>query len=982
MEESKYFPNQCIICQSTMKLRKCTGCNMVQYCDKSHQLQHWPQHKSFCKAIGKILERKKITHIYEKLANKSFDTWLSEIILITEDITKHLKRIPNSIETNILKYPRVCFICREAKQEKLKNCPNCPFASFCEQHPNSEIHNRNCLILKNRYDDIKCKLTLSLTFSLDDIVKEFAMGTKISKINDESLTTLKQFFDNYTKPVREIPEIEKIIVSEFFSVSLTIFQTLQMIYYENFPTEIIIHLDISGGPDEFIICDNYWEILLHLLPDIKSLKIIICEAKLTYANKSSLCNDCKLKKKKIFIETQTMPYEIYLTQSNYQQPSLISYFNVRPLKNENIVKKYWQKIIEKFGKINCPIVFLTFNEEILRVIKKDVLNSPIKFNIIYSGFNNFAPLTYLELNVDGTLFRTSQFLIILQQRINGKNNSKSIITKGNRPRTYFYHQICHVCHKYQAKITCNRCRIISYCGNKHRNQDQIQHKDICRAILILLNEMSTVNLFENVKTTDSDLWLRAKIDIMKKVKAKLGREMEEFEEQMFLFPKACAICHDSDLSLLKICDCGAFLCKIHNKDEKHKKLCKILSFAYAICTKENDSNSTLEINSAKGLYEKLPSSMIGFLNSNFVISRKYENKMDINCHQRLMTSNLITSSLTLRYFINKFDSFLTMQTMVIHIIGVKEKDFIEENSWKIFLYSMKELKDLKIIFIGPQVPNCPETIIVETSDFHAIGVKRLKIEYRSITYDKYFTSKKFIKPQIILGCNLNIHESKLFEISKNTWKETILTVEKVGVPFILTSGTKERAEMEHKIICDLLGKSVNFQFFQENPFASLCPERDFETEGVMYANKFVIAYVWKYKNSSNLLQENEIKINEINENSQLATNITTQENNSEAKEIIVKDTEAEKIKVFCENLEKDENIEKTDLFLLKCNKFLIGENEKLKEQLNAANVQIKEQKNMILELKKIYSNFVENNRILELEKIYNDFVKKFNENIN
>ncbi|XP_051160817.1 uncharacterized protein LOC127281245 [Leptopilina boulardi] len=968
MESSTFFPNQCIICQSTTKLSRCTSCNMIQYCNKNHQVQHWPQHKAFCKAIAKMLETKKITHIYEKISNKSFDSWASAAGPIIQEVVRNLKRLPISIESVILKYPRVCFVCREAKQEKLKNCPNCPLASFCDQHPNSEIHERHCYIIKNNSEIILRKVHTN-PYLLKNQMKALAKGTKILKPNDESPTSIRQFYDNYTKPNCEISEIQKIFLSEFFSISLTMFHNLQMIYFDNFPPEIVIHLDI-GGAMTLITIDDYWEILLHLIPDVKILKIIHIEGEINHMSEPSLCKDCKLKKKKLFIEANSMPYERYLTQSSYQKPSLIAYLNINPPGYENIVARNdWLKTIEGFRKVTSPMLFAPINVEKFTIVEKDFLNSSIKFNIIYSGFNHFSSLMHNGIYGDGSVSRNYQFLILLQQN-DVKNNFESLNAKINRPRSCFYSQICHVCRKLEAKIICNRCRIISYCNNKHRDQDQIHHKDICRVILMLMKEMNTANLFDNAKTSDSELWLRAKIDIMKKVKTQLGRKLEEYEKQMFLFPKACAICHDSDSSLLKNCECGVSLCKIHNKDPNHKKLCKELSIAYKMSTTETEPNLNfmIRINVVKGSIDEYPSSMLEFINSfSEPTITNYQNHEEIN-YQHLATSNFITDMLTLRYYIKKINPlFTTITTMVIHIIVVNKNELMSENSWKQFLYSFQQLKNLEIVFIGPEVPNCPERIF-NTPELNTIEKRRLKIDYCSTTYDKYFRNKKFIKPQIILGCNLNIHESKLFEILENTWKETILTVEKVGVPFILTSGTKERAEMEHKIICDLLGKSVNFQFFEENPYSSLTPERDFETEGVMYANKFVIAYDGKYQNSSNSTNENKIK---INENSQLATNITiTEENNSKAKEIINKTKE---IKV-CENLSNENKNENPDLLLLQQrNKFLIDENEKLKEQLISANTQIAEQKNQILNL---------NNQILQLEKTYIDFVKKFQENIN
>lgn len=40
--------NRCEVCQKPA-LHKCGGCHKIYYCDKSHQREHWKQHKSICK---------------------------------------------------------------------------------------------------------------------------------------------------------------------------------------------------------------------------------------------------------------------------------------------------------------------------------------------------------------------------------------------------------------------------------------------------------------------------------------------------------------------------------------------------------------------------------------------------------------------------------------------------------------------------------------------------------------------------------------------------------------------------------------------------------------------------------------------------------------------------------------------------------------------------------------------------------------------
>lgn len=43
----------CAVCGVTVALKNCSGCQSIAYCSREHQLQHWKEHKSDCKAIQK-----------------------------------------------------------------------------------------------------------------------------------------------------------------------------------------------------------------------------------------------------------------------------------------------------------------------------------------------------------------------------------------------------------------------------------------------------------------------------------------------------------------------------------------------------------------------------------------------------------------------------------------------------------------------------------------------------------------------------------------------------------------------------------------------------------------------------------------------------------------------------------------------------------------------------------------------------------------
>lgn len=124
---------------------------------------------------------------------------------------------------------------------------------------------------------------------------------------------------------------------------------------------------------------------------------------------------------------------------------------------------------------------------------------------------------------------------------------------------FYYANSCIVCHSVARVESCNRCKMIFYCGEKHRKKHWPEHKDICKVILGMLKETGATTLFDNLKTDDAETWMKTKFDLMLKAESKLGTPLLNYEREMFLFPKTCFVCHESDLSVLKACDCGVSL---------------------------------------------------------------------------------------------------------------------------------------------------------------------------------------------------------------------------------------------------------------------------------------------------------------------------------------------------------------------------------------------------------------------------------------
>ncbi|XP_033217437.1 uncharacterized protein LOC117173145 [Belonocnema kinseyi] len=314
----------------------------------------------------------------------------------------------------------------------------------------------------------------------------------------------------------------------------------------------------------------------------------------------------------------------------------------------------------------------------------------------------------------------------------------------------------------------------------------------------------------------------------------------DYEKEMFLYPKTCFVCHESNLDLLRNCKCGVSLCKIHENDFRHQQLCKHLSLAFQLSMMESPRylNGIMKAKPEKAS----PCSMEEFLDSFFQFKRKSEGL------HKLILSNLHTRPLTFVYAgmkLNLIDYF-----MVIHVIGATGMEVATYANWMPVFFLLKRLQNLKIVFIGPKIFSESYSLDSFFHDFPSrlkMEEATLKAECHALRYEEYCRSDSFVQPNIILGYNLNLHESEL-GISDCTWKDTILMFEELKVPFVLTAGSEDRARKDHESLCKLLGKSVDYISLDKNPFGGFIPERDFETEELLFSNQHVIIYDGFYEN--------------------------------------------------------------------------------------------------------------------------------------
>lgn len=258
--------------------------------------------------------------------------------------------------------------------------------------------------------------------------------------------------------------------------------------------------------------------------------------------------------------------------------------------------------------------------------------------------------------------------------------------------------------------------------------------------------------------------------------------------------------------------------------------------------------------------KKLPPSMKEFISSYIKLSKEYigaSGKYRVH-----ITTEFFSRPLTLLYAIQKLN-LTSAAHLIIHVIGSTNEEFRFVDYWEVILHWLPNLKQIKVNFVGPEINSITATGILPCKSCESMGKQICIVTKDPTKYHEYYESDRFSKPDLIIGYNLNLHESEL-GISECTWKETIMTLKKLEAPFILTAETKERAQKDHKRFSSLLEKPASYECFEENPFASLIIERDFETEELKCPNKYIIIYKGLYDESA---ESDKVKVTSVKKTS-------------------------------------------------------------------------------------------------------------------
>lgn len=149
-------------------------------------------------------------------------------------------------------------------------------------------------------------------------------NTKVSKYS-KLPSSLREYLCKFAKSTCKITENLTLNIPDFFTAPLTIHSSLRILGLHSL-YQLTLHIGNYGMP---IMITEPWESLLHLLPNLKELRILMvdCSHEINFNKETNvkLCSKCLSGKRKLSVDSLDCPYEEYIQRRDYEKPDLVIY---------------------------------------------------------------------------------------------------------------------------------------------------------------------------------------------------------------------------------------------------------------------------------------------------------------------------------------------------------------------------------------------------------------------------------------------------------------------------------------------------------------------------------------------------------------------------------------------------------------------------------------------------------------------------------
>ncbi|XP_043281655.1 uncharacterized protein [Venturia canescens] len=348
-KDQHFYPNACHVCRAygeNVKLKRCSRCLMIAYCDRNHQKQHWQQHKKLCRILSGLLKNFGTYHGMKPFWTNNEEYWrkstkdLALSVQILSSLEGHELLL---FEVEMLFFRRSCEVCHETDPRKLQDCPNCPDSSFCVEHPKDNRHFTKCQMSKLYFEANNASpkfknLILSKNYgesipkNMDQLIGFFAKHCQVDKIFKSTKSWAAVLSDHLTMPY-------------------TFMYAMQQLSRPKLQ-KMTIHVLLRNCQD--MPKPNFWHHLFHHDEVLEQLKIVfISPINLkTSTVKIQLCEECIKNKRQISVQNVGGLYTSFLAGKSYTKPDVIIGFELKIHRFDSI----WDPIVTTLAKLGCPLI--------------------------------------------------------------------------------------------------------------------------------------------------------------------------------------------------------------------------------------------------------------------------------------------------------------------------------------------------------------------------------------------------------------------------------------------------------------------------------------------------------------------------------------------------------------------------------------------------------------------------------------------------
>lgn len=387
-----FNPNICHICKrrSTGYFIPCKLCELVYYCDCNLANLHCNEHNQICQLIYKHLSDR-LPDVKNKF--KYWREWMESRKELLQIVQKDLDREMKEFEKQIILFSKHCIKCH--KQVELQTCERCLSVNYCMKHAEyfrMEHTEDDCDKLAILLNVKIARSSSGMANVLNKKYERFFSSSYLSKENNiENMHTLFRECGQFSASL-PLWTSSNYVMTDYISEPLTVYHVLQKLKFSD--SKCTVHIIDANSVNNLGM--QAWEILFHLLPELRLLVIVLIGPNLKNYDVHDIkcCGKCQNKNFYTFVESKSY-YDFLriIDKNNNKKPNIIVGFHAE-------LYEGWEKCIEAMSTQECPLVLTALSKQQANKNKQMIEKVTSKYNnksfITLNNFHSYVPQIEIE----------------------------------------------------------------------------------------------------------------------------------------------------------------------------------------------------------------------------------------------------------------------------------------------------------------------------------------------------------------------------------------------------------------------------------------------------------------------------------------------------------------------------------------------------------------------------------------------------------